>query len=323
MPTSPPGRKPPLLEYLRDRKPALTRRGGYTAEDTHETSANTGHWQSGLFNPVDEILSRPGKAFRGQLCEATFYLTAPGGAFSQSASRIVEVLHAGSLLVDDIEDRGVWRRGGPAVHLMYGTAATLNAGNWMYFWAVDQVDELPLDEPSKANLSRNINRTMMDCHRGQALDIALTFSTVNQTDIPTVVAEMTELKTGALMALAADLGVSSARGSHGQRGCQNLRAQAWRCPATARRLGQSGQSGIRRKTIRRPTEWSTDVGMGLGRECLRSQHFCRACRPGEPSRSEPDGQHPGLRGLSPPFTGRHRRPATEHPHPIDPGPCRS
>ena len=47
--------------------------------------------------------------------------------------RMFEIIHAGSMIVDDIEDDSSERRGAPAVHRLHGLPLALNAGNWMYF----------------------------------------------------------------------------------------------------------------------------------------------------------------------------------------------
>ena len=88
-----------------------------------------------LRGPLREFLSRPGKAFRGRLVEASWHVAR--GRFEpvpEILPIVVEALHAGSLIVDDIEDDATERRGGPALHRMVGTPVALNAGNWLYIW---------------------------------------------------------------------------------------------------------------------------------------------------------------------------------------------
>ena len=45
----------------------------------------------------------------------------------------MELTHAGSLIIDDIEDGARTRRGGPAAHLEFGVDLAVNAGNLVYF----------------------------------------------------------------------------------------------------------------------------------------------------------------------------------------------
>ncbi|MGD0836891.1 MAG: polyprenyl synthetase family protein [Polyangia bacterium] len=173
-------------------------------------------WEEALLAPMNDILSRPGKAIRARLVEAGYALVRPGQNPPAAAPALVEILHAGSLIVDDIEDDSKLRRGGRTVHRVHGMPKALNAGNWMYFLAVRQIEELPISAEAKLKLYRMANQTMLDCHRGQALDLSLRVGDVPQSEVPTVVAETSLLKTGALTALACGLGVLIAGGSERQ-----------------------------------------------------------------------------------------------------------
>lgn len=44
-----------------------------------------------------------------------------------------EILHNGSLIVDDIEDSSDTRRKKPCIHKIYGVDVAINTGNFMYF----------------------------------------------------------------------------------------------------------------------------------------------------------------------------------------------
>jgi geranylgeranyl pyrophosphate synthase len=46
---------------------------------------------------------------------------------------ITELIHNGSLIVDDIEDRSQKRRGDLCTYLKFGTDIAINAGNFIYF----------------------------------------------------------------------------------------------------------------------------------------------------------------------------------------------
>lgn len=164
-------------------------------------------WERALLGPAREFLRRPGKCFRARLVEACWMLA--GGAPDAMPAElplIVELLHAGSLIVDDIEDGSHVRRGAAALHEIYGTALALNTGNWMYFWPLALIDRLGLDAQRTAELHRRARRTLLRCHQGQALDLALKITELEQGEVPRVVKATTQLKTGALMELAAALG---------------------------------------------------------------------------------------------------------------------
>lgn len=168
-------------------------------------------WERALLGPAHEFLRRPGKRFRGRLVEMCWRL-AGGAAKAMPAELplVVELLHAGSLIVDDIEDGSTMRRGAPALHHVYGTALALNTGNWMYFWPLALIDRLGLGGERTAELHRLVRHTLLCCHQGQALDLALKVTELEQGEVPRVVKATTQLKTGALMELGAALGAVAA-----------------------------------------------------------------------------------------------------------------
>ena len=203
-------------DLIEQQKPDLLRS---SAHPTVTGPIRESHWENALLAPVREILSRPGKAIRASLVEAGYALIRPGQTPPAAATALVEILHAGSLIVDDIEDDSPVRRGGRALHRIFGIPSALNSANWMYFLAVDQIDRLPLSPDAALDLHRRVNRTLLDCHRGQALDLGLRIGEVARTEIPTLVAEITLLKTGALTALAMAVGAVAAGGTAEQVEC--------------------------------------------------------------------------------------------------------
>ncbi len=167
-------------------------------------------WERALLGPAREFLRRPGKRFRARLVESCWALAGgEEGAMPAALPLVVEILHAGSLIVDDIEDGSRARRGGPALHHLYGLPVALNAGNWMYFWPLLLLDRLDLPAPRVASLQRRARQALARCHQGQALDLALRVVSLEQPEVPHVVTTTTRLKTGALTELAAVLGAEA------------------------------------------------------------------------------------------------------------------
>lgn len=190
-------------------------------------------WERALGAPAREFLSRPGKQFRAQLVQSAWVMAgADLQAMPEELPHILELLHAGSLIVDDIEDQADTRRDAPALHRIYGVPLALNTGNWMYFWALNLVESLPLDAVTRAALTREACRAVERCHRGQALDLAMQVTELDQSEIGNVVRATTRLKTGALMELAAVLGAIAA-------GANEVRIEALR--SFGRSLGEGLQ----------------------------------------------------------------------------------
>src|SRR5262245_54683344 len=83
--------------------------------------------QSTLLNPLRDLTSNRGKRIRGQLVTLSYGLVTDGSYPSivgtrqcRTCAEILELIHAGSLVVDDIEDGSRIRRGKPALHVRYG-----------------------------------------------------------------------------------------------------------------------------------------------------------------------------------------------------------
>ena len=168
-------------------------------------------WERVLLGPVREILSRPSKQFRANLVHIAWRLGGGGAAGPPPAlSAAIEILHAGSLVIDDIEDDAEQRRGAPALHRSHGIPVALNAGNWMYFFAFTLVDRARLSEAAQLAVHRAMLRGVLDCHRGQALDLGHEVTRVARGELRAVVAGATALKAGALTRLAAELGAIAA-----------------------------------------------------------------------------------------------------------------
>lgn len=170
-------------------------------------------WDRALREPVGEFVDRPGKAFRAALAAKSFELAGGRGGCPERVCAIVEILHAGSLIIDDIEDESSSRRGGPALHRVHGVPLALNAGNWMYFWALSLIGSLGLDRDTELAAYQRAHRTLLCCHHGQGLDLTANVCDLGQAELPSVVAAAAELKTGALMELACLLGAVAAGAS--------------------------------------------------------------------------------------------------------------
>ena len=129
--------------------------------------------QRALADPIWELLERGGKRWR-----AVLFLTFVE-AFGDDPNDyleyavIPEVLHNGTIIVDDVEDAATHRRGGPALHHVHGTDIALNAGNAMYFLPLKVITRNPGDLPADIRLDAyemlmyELNRT----HLGQGMDI--------------------------------------------------------------------------------------------------------------------------------------------------------
>lgn len=163
-------------------------------------------WRRALVRPAGDFLARPGKALRTHLVRAGWMLA--GGKDETLPDRIalvIELLHAGSLIIDDVEDDSTVRRGAPALHKIFGVPLAINTGSWMYFWALAELAELGLSPVAELAIYRKTCATLVRCHQGQALDLASRIADLELASLPDVVAATTSLKTGTLCGLATSL----------------------------------------------------------------------------------------------------------------------
>jgi geranylgeranyl pyrophosphate synthase len=196
---------PPLLSSALDR--AIAAEGPCALDPSVPAHV----WRRALAGPAAEFLSRPGKELRAQLVRAGWELA--GGVHGDVPRGVliaVELMHAGSLIVDDVEDDSDERRGAPALHRLVGVPIAINTGSWMYFWALAELDGVDLPLAASRHAHRAAIATMIRCHQGQALDLATHVADLEPADAPAVVAATTRLKTGALCRFAAELGALAA-----------------------------------------------------------------------------------------------------------------
>ncbi|MGZ8442133.1 MAG: polyprenyl synthetase family protein [Candidatus Binatia bacterium] len=166
-----------------------------------------------LLDPVAALTANPGKRLRAQVVSMTYRLFHDDRAVSFSAAKqcrdcadVIELMHAGSLIVDDIEDGSKMRRGRPALHVQFGVPLALNAGNWLYFWPFELLKDAGLAAEQMACLYERYNRTLLRAHFGQALDLGAKVPQLPQSSVAEVCLAGMTLKTGALMGFAAALG---------------------------------------------------------------------------------------------------------------------
>ena len=166
-----------------------------------------------LLQPLTDLTTNPGKRIRAQLVLFGYRLLSGDRPPSPSAAKrcqicaeAIELIHAGSLVVDDIEDGSAMRRGRPALHVRYGIPVALNTGNWLYFWPFQLLKNLGLSDDDLLLVYESYHRTLLRAHFGQALDLGTRVDNLAQDSVAGVCLASMQLKTGALMGFAALLG---------------------------------------------------------------------------------------------------------------------
>ena len=158
-----------------------------------------------ILDPVRELLSRGGKRWRPVLMVCVCEMVGGDRRRALPLVPVVELAHNGSLIIDDIEDSAEYRRGGPAVHLMFGADTAINAGNFLYFFPALRIGEWEAADAERSAAYRIYMECMSRLHLGQGLDIGWHR---NHEPLPTETEylRMCRFKTGSLARMAAELG---------------------------------------------------------------------------------------------------------------------
>jgi geranylgeranyl pyrophosphate synthase len=125
-------------------------------------------------DPIWEFLDRGGKRWRPTLflliCEAL----GQNPADYVEYAIIPEVIHNGTLMIDDIEDQSDKRRGKPCTYKLFGLDIAINAGNAMYYLPLLSLiahrDRLTVTQRTRAY--EIYIQEMINLSLGQAMDIA-------------------------------------------------------------------------------------------------------------------------------------------------------
>ncbi|XP_037791706.1 geranylgeranyl pyrophosphate synthase-like isoform X1 [Penaeus monodon] len=148
-----------------------------------------------LLQPFTYVLQVPGKMIRGKLAQAfNYWMRIPEDKL-MVISEVIHMLHNASLLIDDIEDNSVLRRGIPVAHSIYGVASTINSANYVYFLGLEKV--LALNHPKATTV---FCEQLLELHRGQGMEIYWrdSFTCPSEEEYR----QMTIRKTGGLFGLA-------------------------------------------------------------------------------------------------------------------------
>ncbi len=171
---------------------------------TYEYDAET--LQRALSDPVWELLDRGGKRWRA----VVFLLLVRGFGEDHEPylpyATIPEILHTGTIIVDDVEDGAAMRRGDPALHHIYGEDVAINAGNALYFLPLKIITQNPadIDDGTRLALYEMLMDELSRTHLGQGTDICWHNDGSVQVDREQYL-EMCACKTGCLGRIVARL----------------------------------------------------------------------------------------------------------------------
>ena len=166
-----------------------------------------------LHLPIRDFIDRQGKRIRGDLTELSYKISGGRGHLSEEVCKSIELLHAGSLVIDDIQDCSSQRRGRATMHREIGMPQAMNAGNFMYFRALEVLADSSLPTATRSRLTQEMIRAGRVCHEGQAIDLAARLDGTQPQEWNAIASTITARKTGTLVSLAMTMGSIAAGGS--------------------------------------------------------------------------------------------------------------
>ncbi|MFB0567984.1 MAG: polyprenyl synthetase family protein [Candidatus Bathyarchaeia archaeon] len=161
-----------------------------------------------IAKPIWDFLERGGKRWRPALFLLVIEALGEDSKKFLDFAIIPEVIHNGTIMVDDVEDDSKFRRGKPSTHRIFGIDIAINTGNAMYFLPL-----LTLIKNKNKLLPRTFNKIyeiytkeMINLSLGQATDIAWHRGLANA-DLITEAQylQMCAYKTGTLARMAAKI----------------------------------------------------------------------------------------------------------------------
>lgn len=159
-------------------------------------------------DPIWDFLDRGGKRWRPSLFLLVVEALGKDPQALQEFAILPEVIHNGTIMIDDIEDNSEFRRGKPCTHKLFGLDVAINAGNALYYLPLLTLlknrDKLGAERLSK--IYEVYVREMINLSFGQAMDIAWHKGLADADSLTEAqYLQMSSYKTGTLARMAAKI----------------------------------------------------------------------------------------------------------------------
>ncbi|MBY5960096.1 polyprenyl synthetase family protein [Membranicola marinus] len=168
-------------ETIASVKHILPRNPDEKALNTLITNADSNRFSMGVdaavytksvIDPIRSVIDRGGKSWRSYAALACCDVVGGDPQKARHWLSLPELMHVGSLIVDDVQDQSAVRRGGPACHELYGSPLAINAGSACYF--ISQIcvySDHNIADSDKLKIYEYYFEALRAGHSGQALDI--------------------------------------------------------------------------------------------------------------------------------------------------------
>ncbi len=161
-----------------------------------------------IAEPIWDFLDRGGKRWRPILFLLVIEALGKDSQALREFAIIPEVIHNGTLMIDDIEDNSEFRRGKPCTHKLFGLDVAINAGNSMYYLPLLTLlkNRDKLGAEGLCKIHEIYVREMINLSFGQAMDIAWHKGLADADSLTEAqYLQMSAYKTGTLARMAAKL----------------------------------------------------------------------------------------------------------------------
>jgi geranylgeranyl pyrophosphate synthase/predicted secreted hydrolase len=139
-------------------------------KDHYMVGVDAASMSRNLIAPIREITDRGGKSWRSYAALACCDVVGGDSRKYVQWLAMPELMHVGSLIVDDVQDRSDVRRGGPSSHKLYGEPIAINAGTAAYFLTHNLLFSSDVSAQDKLELYDLYFQAMRTGHAGQAID---------------------------------------------------------------------------------------------------------------------------------------------------------
>jgi geranylgeranyl pyrophosphate synthase len=147
-----------------------------------------------LIEPVEYYKSLKGKNIRSIFIQHIGVLFGIDSSDIKQVDSIINTIHNASLVIDDIQDDSLLRRGHTCAHIVYGTPLSINAGYLSLFQILTECD---------SNYIKHYIYLLYLSHIGQGMDIYYTSRKIIPSESDFLL--MIEYKTGLLFKCMIDL----------------------------------------------------------------------------------------------------------------------
>lgn len=122
-------------------------------------------------HPIREITDRGGKGWRSYAAITCCDIVGGDSRKFIDWIALPELMHVGSLIVDDVEDKSETRRGGKTAHLIYGDGQAINSGTAAYFIGIHLLNSDWVSDADQIKIYQLYFEALRSGHAGQAIDI--------------------------------------------------------------------------------------------------------------------------------------------------------